>query len=70
MPRSLESRIGRLEQRQHQAAVAPPFVGRVLVRAGLDAGDIDQRIEVARRAAGFAPGANVIARILVAPQGA
>ena len=68
MARSLETRIEKLEQRRQQVDRAPQFVGRLVVRAGLDADDLDQRIEAARRAAGFAPGANVIARILVAPQ--
>ncbi|WP_297505647.1 hypothetical protein [Ferrovum sp.] len=70
MARSLESRIGRLEQRQHQIAKAPPFVGRVVVHQGVDARDTEQRIEAARLAAGFASGANVIARVIVTPQGA
>lgn len=69
MARSLESRIERLEQRQQQGARAPAIAGSVIVRAGATAQDTAQRIEDARREAGFKPDAHVIARVLVAPKG-
>ncbi len=70
MARSLESRIDRLEQRRQQVDLAPQFVGRLLVREGANAADTEQRIEAARSAAGFAPGAPVIVRVLVAAKAA